>query len=245
MVPEIFYQVLMMLKHYNSDLKIIISGDFYQLPPVNDRVNKNYEATRALYELVDGNKLELTKCKRSDDTHFKNCMNVRNGKNIDLQKFKPVEKTYLNISFTNKCRQKINHECMERFLEENKPETMLKYEPLTFDKNSQEITIAKGMPVIARINHRKLEIVNNESFTITNITDDAVYVSNELKKDIEIPVDKFNRLFYLAFCITIHKSQGATFKQKYTIHEWNKQSRRMKYVAISRATDEKNVQIVV
>jgi ATP-dependent exoDNAse (exonuclease V) alpha subunit len=245
MIPEIFYQVLMMLKHYNEDLKIIMVGDFNQLPPVNDRVCKRYEMTRALYELVDGNKLELTKCKRSDDTHFKNCMNIRDGKAIDLQKFKHVDETYLNISFTNECRKKINQACMERYIKEKTPKKTMKFDPLKFDKNSQEITICEGMPIIARINHRKLDIINNESFTISKIKDDAVYVSNEVKKDIEIPVEKFNRFFYLAFCITIHKSQGATFREKYTIHEWNKQCRKMKYVAISRATDEKNVQIVL
>jgi ATP-dependent exoDNAse (exonuclease V) alpha subunit len=133
---------------------------------------------------------------------------------------------------------------MERYIKEKTPKKTMKFDPLKFDKNSQEITICEGMPIIARINHRKLDIINNESFTISKIKDDAVYVSNEVKKDIEIPVEKFNRFFYLAFCITIHKSQGATFREKYTIHEWNKQCRKMKYVAISRATDEKNVQIV-
>jgi len=244
MVQEIFYQVFMMLKHYNPELKLIIVGDFGQLPPVNDRVNRNYKKSRALYELVDGNKLELTKCKRSDDTHFKNCMNVRNGLPINLDKFEKKENTYLNICFTNETRKTINQECMERFLKETKPDKVIKFEALQYDKNSQALSICQSMPIIARVNSKSLDVVNNEMFVIKKINDDLITISNEMKKDIEIPTDKFNKLFYLAFCITIHKSQGATFENKYTIFEWNKQNKKMKYVALSRATDEKNIQIV-
>lgn len=245
MVQEIFYQVMMMLKHYNPDLKLIISGDFGQLPPVNDRVNRNYEMTRALWELVDGNQLELTKCKRSDDTHFNNCMNVRNGKNIDLNKFKKQEETYLNICFTNQFRKTINQECMIRFLEANDEKDPIIFEPLIYDKNSQTMAICEGMPIIARVNEKSFDIVNNEMFIVKHISDEFITVSNDLKLEINIPKNKFNKLFYLAFCITIHKSQGATFNGKYTIYEWLKQNRKMKYVALSRATDEKNIQIVI
>ena len=245
MVQEIFYQVMLMIKHYNPNLKLIISGDFGQLPPVNDRVNRNYEMTRALWELVDGNKLELTKCKRSDDTHFNNCMNVRNGKNIDLSKFQLKEETYLNICFTNQFRKNINEECMVRFLKENNEKNKITFEPLQYDKNSQKITICEGMPIIARVNEKSFDIVNNEMFIVKQITEEVITISNDLKHEINIPTNKFNKLFYLAFCITIHKSQGATFNEKYTIYEWLKQNRKMKYVALSRATDEKNIQIVL
>jgi hypothetical protein len=44
---------------------------------------------------------------------------------------------------------------------------------------------------------------------------------------------------------TIHKSQGASFNNKYTIHEWNRLDRRLKYVALSRATNENNVKIKI
>ncbi len=51
-------------------------------------------------------------------------------------------------------------------------------------------------------------------------------------------------MFYVAFCITIHKSQGATFDKPYTIHEFDKLDNRLKYVAMSRATDTKLINIV-
>jgi ATP-dependent exoDNAse (exonuclease V) alpha subunit len=94
MVQEIFYQVLLILKNYNPNIKIIMVGDYGQLPPVNDRVNVSYEQSRALYEIVDGNKLELTKCKRSDSTHFDNCMTVRERGYINIDKFNFEEENY-------------------------------------------------------------------------------------------------------------------------------------------------------
>ena len=57
MVCSKFILVLLSLKHYNPNIKFIISGDFYQLPPVQDTTNKSVELSRALYELVDGNSL--------------------------------------------------------------------------------------------------------------------------------------------------------------------------------------------
>ncbi len=107
------------------------------------------------------------------------------------------------------------------------------------------MTICKGMPVIARINNKSFDVINNEVFNVDKIDDEFITISNELKDSKQIPVNQFNRMFYLALCITIHKSQGATFDEKYTIHEWSKQNRKLKYVAISRATDAKNIQIVL
>jgi hypothetical protein len=105
------------------------------------------------------------------------------------------------------------------------------------------MTICNGMPIIARINNKKLDVINNETFNIDEIDDEFISISNEMK-NIKIPSGQFNRLFNMAYCITIHKSQGATFEGIYTIHEWGKLNTKLRYVAISRATCEDNVQIV-
>jgi DNA replication protein DnaC len=246
MMREIFYQVLLMLKHHNPEMKIIIVGDFGQLAPVNDRVRKNYELTRALFELVDGKKIVLTKCKRSDDVLFNICEDVRNGKAIELGMFPFTEPTYLNLCHTNNTRRTINDTCMRRFIKETKPTKTMSFTKLIYDKNSQDITIAKGMPIIARVNRKSLEIANNECFTIDAVNDEEIIISNEMKSRLAIPVGDFIKTFNLAFCMTIHKSQGATFKQKYTIYEWSdRMTDKLKYVALSRSSDISNIQIRV
>ena len=36
----------------------------------------------------------------------------------------------------------------------------------------------------------------------------------------------------MAYCITIHKSQGSTFDFSYSIHEWEKLDETLKYVSL-------------
>ena len=63
---------------------------------------------------------------------------------------------------------------------------------------------------------------------------------------LDIPFNLFQRLFYVAYCITIHKSQGTTFDFPYTIHEWSHKrfDARLKYVALSRATNLENINVM-
>ena len=55
---------------------------------------------------------------------------------------------------------------------------------------------------------------------------------------------EFTKIFNIAYCITVHKSQGATFDEAYTIHEFNQFDERLKYVALSRATDINLINII-
>jgi ATP-dependent exoDNAse (exonuclease V) alpha subunit len=48
----------------------------------------------------------------------------------------------------------------------------------------------------------------------------------------------------VAFATTIHKSQGATYNFPYTIHQFNRLDERLRYVALTRATDMKFINIV-
>ena len=71
-----------MLKQKNMNIKFIIVGDYNQLAPVNDRVICDYKNSLALYELCDGNCINLTTCRRSDDIlynicKFENIMNIQ------------------------------------------------------------------------------------------------------------------------------------------------------------------------
>jgi DNA replication protein DnaC len=242
MMKEIFYQVLLYIKKYNPSIKFIIVGDFGQLEPVKDRCKFNYENSRCLYELVDGNKLTLTVCKRSNNKLFNECLRVRDNKPLKY-KYVPETETYLNVSYTNSTRKFINEECVNRFISQNENVKTAKIEALPYDKNSQSYLLAKGMPVISRINSKSMGIVNNETFMVIKITNEFITVKNELNEEKEVKKATFNRLFHLAFCITVHKSQGATFNKPYTIYDWEIMNNKLKYVAISRATKIENIQI--
>ena len=126
---------------------------------------------------------------------------------------------------------------MNLYLNEHKPSKVIKISKLEYDDNSQDYKLAKGMSIIARKTSSSCDVVNNEIFVVDKILSDKIIISNALKESIEIPIERINKIFHLAFAMTIHKSQGATMSVPYTIHEWSKLDWRLKYVGLSRASD--------
>ena len=150
-----------------------------------------------------------------------------------------------HLSFTNDTRIKINEIMMMKYIKQKNYKKTTDFKKLSFDKNSQDMRLLPGMPVIARNNNKKLNIFNNETFTIKEIkkTKEIIIVEDEGKLQ-EIPFEEFSTMFYIAFCITVHKSQGATYDKPYSIHEFNRFDNRLKYVALSRATNKNLINIV-
>jgi 5-methylcytosine-specific restriction endonuclease McrA len=84
MMQEMFYKFLIMIKKIKPEIKYIISGDYNQLKPVNDRISQytDYGNSPCLFELADFNKIQLTKCRRANDKlynliQFKNIPNLK------------------------------------------------------------------------------------------------------------------------------------------------------------------------
>ena len=249
MLQEMFYKFLCSIGRAFPSIKFIMSGDFNQLEPVNDRVkNCDYKNSIALHELSDGNRIQLTKCRRADDTLF-NMIKPENIPNIDKKKF-GSNFSERHIVFTNKKRIDINAQIMEA--DYNKKKTKARKEPnniilpaLDYDPNSQKMRIMAGTPIIARKNNIKIGIANNETFEVKAIKkkQNVITIFDD-EREMDIAVKDFNTMFYPAFAITTHKSQGMTFDYPYTIHEWDKMTTPMKYVALSRSTNLKNINII-
>ena len=112
---------------------------------------------------------------------------------------------------------------------------------VSFDKNSQDVMLTEGTPVIAKRNDNDRELCDSETFIITDINTKDEYVQlteNGWKKTLNIHFEEFQQFFYVAWCITLHKSQGCTFDHECTIHEMGRPrfDYRAKYVALSRST---------
>ena len=64
MMREKFYAMLCHIKRAIPGIKMILIGDIEtQFLPVKDTWEGNYETTAALYDLCDGYKIKLTKCR--------------------------------------------------------------------------------------------------------------------------------------------------------------------------------------
>ena len=133
-------------------------------------------------------------------------------------------------------RKKVNSEKMIEAVEANKKglkQKVLHLKKLSYDDNSQDVSIMKGTPIIARIT--TADFSNNEQFTIQKITDELITITDG-HATMEIEVEQFMRCFRVAYCTTCHAAQGSTYDESYTIYEWSRFDATMKYVALSRST---------
>ena len=244
MMYEKFYQLFITIKKSLPHLKIILSGDFNQLPPVCDKWkngNGDYENSAGLFELCEGNKLLLTKCRRANDRLFKMCLEPNK---ININNFKSKGLTMINLAFTHKTRIEVNDICMKAYIKETNPSKTLE---INFDENyehSQNIILCKGMPVVCYETNKNLDILNSQKFSVKSFDKENIIIIDD-DEERKIEIKDFHKYFYLGFCITIHASQGETYNEPYTIHDWGHYhiSKKARYVALSRATNEEFIQI--
>jgi hypothetical protein len=205
-----------------------------------------------MFELCDGNRLQLTKNRRSDSRLFDLASNVEA---ININDFRVTENTYLNIAYKHETRKKVNKKCLERFLKEDADEDDVKLFIPADPKypKTQDVTLTCGIPVVCHKtrNDKKQQqqgngFMNSERFWIQQIKKDVITLVTQCDdREVKIKASEFHKYFYIGFCITVHTSQGETFKEKYTIYDWEffHFCERAKYVAVSRATSIKNIQI--
>ena len=102
-------------------------------------------------------------------------------------------------------------------------------------------------PIIARKTSKNLNIMNNQMGKITKINIEEKEITIKMEDFTEVFIinfDEFNIMFHVAFCITIYKSQGATYDFNYAIYQWSMLNAREKYVALSRATKKRFINII-
>ena len=69
----------------------------------------------------------------------------------------------------------------------------------------------------------------------------------EMEKKIKtliINAENFQYLFRIGYAFTTHSSQGMSIDKPYTIHEFNRMSKKLKYVALSRSTKHEYINIM-
>jgi hypothetical protein len=219
--------------------KFFLSGDFGQLPPVED-VKYDVKASQVFKELCDGQGLELTRNYRAEKCpEFKkfndDLMDVRASIPINYSNYgKKVCRR--SLCWTNKTRKAVNAEQMLKEAEGKQ----------CYLINNMKVFV--GLPLIANLTRSygekkdKQAVVNNEEFTVTNITQKTVELTNE-RCSLTLP-HILLKFFDLAYCLTVHKSQGSTYDFPYSIYEYKRFDEKMLYTAMSRATQMRNVNFV-
>jgi ATP-dependent exoDNAse (exonuclease V) alpha subunit len=191
-------------------------------------------------------------CKRQEDKQFFNFIHPNNIQNVKPSDFKQM-KTERHLVFTNAKRKIINDDQMKIFMEKKKKNLNKAYkiEARKTDTNSQTVYLYKDMPIIAKSNNKHYQLANNDTFYIEKIATNKqdglkyIHICPEIVSNTSQPIlaTDFQRLFRVAFAMTVHSSQGSTFDFPYTIHEWAKYTNEMKYVSLSRCTKKEQITI--
>ena len=245
MMKEFFYHFFLQLKG-RHDITFILSGDWRQCQPVQDRFKGSYKNSYALHHLVDGNLVSLTKCRRSDDRLFNLSLDCDA---IDITQFKTDKKIMKHVCYYNETRKRINDEMMTEFIKMKNVRDVVY--PLKKDasEQSQDVRLCRGMPVISRVNNDKYDIFSNETWVVKKILHGEVFLYNVemvegVATEIEGPtieLKEFQKLFNVAFCITVDRSQGSTFTEPYKIHDWERMDIYHKYTAVTRGERYENL----
>lgn len=239
MIKELFYRMLYTLKN-NVKCKFIVTGDFDQLPPVCDRCDTfDYENSSALHSICDGVKVELTKCRRADKKLFDLCANVND---VVKSEFTREDICKRSIAYHNSVRKRINMGWMDHHVKSLKKDDYLFCEKYSHDKQSQDMFIYKGLPVIASVNNKGLDFCNSEEFTVDKFSADTITITDG-DRYIDVQSKVFTKMFHPAYCITCHRVQGRTITTDYSIMEWDYMDDVCKYVALSRARSCKQISI--
>ena len=241
MVISDFYKLLLLIRKIKN-VKLIISGDFDQLPCIGDIKEYNYKESQILKELCDHNLLNLTKWRRGDmDMESIKFSNIDNFNKEDFGN----NFTELNVCWTNKTRININNIIMTQKYKKAKTKNYIKLSKLEHDDNSQDLILLNNTPIISKINNRKLNIINNERFIIkkVNVQDKTLFIKND-RLELTINSNIFQKLFRVGYCCTTYCTQGMSINQSYTIHEFDLMNKHHKYVALSRGCKREFINII-
>jgi ATP-dependent DNA helicase PIF1 len=239
-------------------IKLLVVGDFYQLPPVVGKYCFKYNEWENLFDYG----INLTENYRSKDNKLNKILKrIRKGKEISEKMIQVLEKRVKDIDHypllvpLRSMARKINENKMN---ENNNMEHIFKakyyfnkekeYMKDMILKNSpleEELILKKGCPVINLVNDHKRKLMNGMVGIIVDFTyglpivnfEGNNYIMEEhiWEKKIGNETVRMEQLpLLLAYSITIHRSQGQTLSTASIILDHNIWEKGQGYVALSR-----------
>jgi tRNA A37 threonylcarbamoyladenosine biosynthesis protein TsaE len=230
MISSKVYSVLRDIKKIYQ-FKFIMIGDFHQLDSV-EPIHYDVKNSSVFAEICDGQMLELTKNWRAEnDSEFADFISdlriVRNGGRPDFSTYNKTE-CRKSLCWTNRTRKLINNTWM---LKESKNKKFIVI---------NNIKVFVGLPVICK--HTTQELKNNEEFEVINFDNKTIEIKND-RLTCTIKHADFKH-FDMAYCITVHVSQGSTYDFPYSIYEYRYFDKKLLYTAMSRSTQKSNINFI-
>ena len=239
------WSVLNYIKQRIPTIKFLLFGDIRrQLAPVGEE-DRKFDNCICMKELVNYNRIILKyNFRRGGDTN-----ELWDDWSLHPQRFQIDDKplTERNISYTNKTRKEVIDKIQDTH---TKPVLWLDCEVGEDNDNTgcnNKLMLAYDTPLIARKSNKDREIAKNEIWKVDDFIDENIVLKFKDRTET-FTKDEICKDWLSAYCITIHKSQGDTYDDNYTIWDWkllrNNRSytgRRLRYVAQSRSTNPKTL----
>ena len=245
-------------------INVIMVGDFYQLPPVED----DYCFKSKIFIDNIKNNIILTGNYRFEDNIFHNILlKIRENKLLNEDEHKMIEnrvskkKIYPSLVSLRDTVNRINNRKLMKNINDlhvfqakvEGPENIIKQTNMV-----KTLIIKKDCPVIYTINSPELNLYNGSVGIVDKILYDSIYVKfknmiieikkhtitieNDDNKDVKYEVTQFPLM--LAYAVTIHKSQGQTLTQGSILLDKSIFAPGQAYVALSRFKNLDDISIL-
>ena len=234
------WSVLNYIKFRIPSIKFFLFGDIKrQLPPVGEEGRK-FEGSSCMMELSNYNRLELKYNfrRQTADTNTLWDLCSNNPQSFEIT---DAPLTMRNLCWTNKTRKEVIDKIQN--IHPN-PELWLdcgtREDPSNTGQN-ERLMLAVGTPLIARKSIKDKQVAKNEIWEVKSIKAEEIVLEYKDREET-FTHEEIKKKWLSAYCITIHKSQGDTYRDEYTIWDWGRirsrrdsQSKKLRYTAVSRS----------
>ena len=232
MIPSWLWNVLAHVKQQYG-FTFIGCGDWKQLAPV-DEEDIDFENAWLVKYLFNSNSYELTKVWRFNENQLlQDAYSASNGDKINFTKYQSTE-CELALCHTNDAVDAINKKWNEHYAKQHTKQK----EVIGFDNT--KFIMYTGLMLMAYKTHTGNTFTNSQDLVIKSWTDTTFQLQDDKGNTIELDM-KYTTSFKPRFALTVHKSQGSTYTENYSIYEYESMKPRMLYVALTRARTKKQV----
>lgn len=255
LLPVYLLAVLYALLELKPSLKVILIGDPDQCPPVEPDSEDgwpHYFQHSFTKALAGGFRVVLTARHRACDPQLGKLLDALK---VDYKCKVPAGRFQQGLQKRNLCWTTACRDAVNRMLNlQHKPaDAVVLREP-------EELWVHPGLPLQAHKSLKKAKWdqredkqhywLNNEVFTVTKVGTDqlelyrrrkslamknGVLVTEEWGHTVVCPLEQVQMYFRLGYATTVHSSQGETILEDFTIWEWERMSRQLRYTAVGRA----------
>ena len=238
MISERIWCILCHLKKQFNFI-FIGAGDFMQIKPRGEE-HIDFQNSYILKYLFNNNSCRLTIIHRfKDNKLLQDAYDCAYGKSIDFKWYGNID-CDLALCWTNRCVDVLNTIHNEKYAKMyNKVKEVKGY-------SNTKFILHKDLPIMAYTSSLSKKYYNSDEFIVIDFDDEHFYLTRATQgvslKDDTIKVDiKFTNHFKPLYGITIHKVQGSTLYEPYSIYEYDRMKHDMLYVALTRTSKEEYV----